>query len=150
MVLHSLTSFSEHPDMIGVVSGKGSIDPIYHPFAKIKKRDKIAYYAIRDCVIVGIFNVASEMEYLEDEIWGPSCVFKITPETLPPPHEVLDFKRLVQNPDVQFDLFPQKKNWQQYVRGHACRPLTDRDFTIIRRRLMDGKDLIRFPEVRPP
>jgi hypothetical protein len=150
LVIHSLKSFSEHPDMIGVISSKGNAEPMYQPFARIARGDEIAYYAIRDCVVVGLFKVMSSMEYLDDSIWGPSCVFKIVSELLPPSSKVLDFKKLLQDPQTNFDLFPNKKNWSAYLRGHASRPLTQRDFETVRLAIQNPKLLISTPQIRTP
>jgi hypothetical protein len=136
--------------MIGVISATGDPEPMYQPFARIARGDEIAYYAIRDCVIVGLFKVMSNMEYLDDSTWGPSCVFSIASELLPPSGKVLDFKKLLRNPRTKFDLFPNKKNWSAYLRGHACRPLTQRDFETLRDAIQDSTLLIATPEIRPP
>ena len=150
LVLHSLKSFSEHNDMIGIVSATGRPEPMYRPFSKIKKFDRIAYYAIRDSVIVGLFKVISDMEYSDDEAWGPSCIYHVTPEILPPSGKVLDFTDLANDTKLKLDLFPARRNWQTYLRGHACRPLSERDYGLIRRRLVSGPGLVDTPIVRPP
>jgi hypothetical protein len=90
------------------------------------------------------------MEYLDDSAWGPSCVFKVTSEVLPPSGKVLDFKKLLQDPGTSFDLFPNKKNWPAYLRGHACRPLTQRDFETVKDAIRNPRFLNPTPEVRPP
>src|SRR2546425_3589823 len=150
LVLHSLKSFSEHNDLIGVTSARVFPEPIYPPFAKIAKDDHIAYYAIRDCVVVGVFKVVSQMEYLDDAQWGPSCVYSIVPTILPPSGKVLDFKHLVKDLGVHLDLIPEKRYWPAYLRGHASRPLSERDFSLISKRVSDGPGLTDTPLVRPP
>jgi hypothetical protein len=101
-------------------------------------------------VVVGIFKVASAMEHLDDLAWGPSCTYKIIPENLPPPGKVLDFKKLLQNPRTRFDLFPNRKKWAAYLRGHACRLLSHRDFEAIKEAIQNPEFLIPTPEIRPP
>ncbi len=136
--------------MIGVISAKGRAEPIYPPFARIRKRDDAIYYAIRDCVIVGIFKIVSDMQYLDDPIWGPSCVYKIATDAVPPSNKALDVKNLIRDSKVRFEPFPAKERWQGDLRGHACRPISDRDYGIIRKRVFEGPGLIPFSEIRPP
>lgn len=136
--------------MIGVVSTKGVPEPIYRPFSRIKKGDRIVYYAIRDSVLVGVFTVTSSMEYLDDSEWGPSCIYRISPSILPPAGKVLDFKSLIEDSSVKLDFIPQKRFWASYLRGHANRPLTEQDFALVVERIRHGPGLVLKPPVRPP
>src|SRR5207249_1335020 len=104
LVLHSYLSFSQHPDMIGVESSRDYSRLVYPSFSRIRKNDEVVYYAIRDCVIVGVFKVVSDMKCLNDKNWGPVCVYGIAPLALPPTGKVLDFRFLVRQ--SRFDLFP--------------------------------------------
>jgi len=110
----------------------GSRQPVYGRFDDIRKGDKVVYYATRDKVIVGIFDVVSDMEYLKsDPEWGEELVYRIKPEVLPPRGKYLDFKALIKDPSVKFDLFPDKERWRYQIWGHTCRPLTKNDFNLI-------------------
>jgi hypothetical protein len=148
LVIHSLQSFSEHPDLIGVWS-IGDGEPMYSPFSRIHDSDDVVYYAIRDCVIVGVFKVASGMMHVDDAKWGKSCVYRIAPYLLPPSGKVVDFKALLKDPSITLDLIPVKKNWPAYLRGHACRSLSARDFETFMNS-MRGSKLISMPIVKPP
>jgi hypothetical protein len=150
LVLHSLKAFSEHPDLIGVVSAKGVADPSYRPFSRIRKADNIVYYAIRDSVILGIFTVVSGMDYLDDPEWGPSCVFKIALDVRPPNGKVLNLRTLLKDSATKLDIIPIKEKWQGYLRGHACRPLSENDYGTFRKALLNDSYLIPRPEVTTP
>ena len=148
LVLHSLLSYSEHPDLIGVSSNSDHTGLAYPTFAKIKLGDEIVYYAIRDSVIVGLFRIASDQQFVEDPKWGTTCVYKIRPTQLPPAGRVLDFRHLVK--DARLDLIPSRQKWPSYLRGHACRPLSDHDYELMRKRVSDGPGLVPIPPIRVP
>ena len=58
----------QHDNMIGnVVKAQGVKQPKSAAFSNIQKGDTIVYYAAKDYVVVGIFQVVSEMEYLETD-----------------------------------------------------------------------------------
>jgi hypothetical protein len=62
-------------------------------FAEIKKGDKIVYYASKNCVVIGIFDVVSDITYLEkDPYWNEIMVYSIRPAEMPPEGYYLDFK----------------------------------------------------------
>ena len=132
--------------MIGVESTRDYSGIVYPLFSKIMKGDEIVYYAIRDCVIVGVFTVSSNLERFEDPKWGPVYAYRIVPLHLPPPGKVLDFRQVVKN--SKLDLVPSVGKWPSYLRGHACRPLTDHDFKLMKSRLVEGPGLVAFPSVR--
>ncbi|MCJ7505532.1 EVE domain-containing protein [Candidatus Bathyarchaeota archaeon] len=133
-VIHDLGSFSQHGDYIGCgVRESGVKKASYGPFGQIQKGDKIVYYAKGDKVVVGIFQVVSDIEYWpNDPEWGERVVFKIAPEMLPPKGKYLDFKAYLFNPEVSLDLFPDKDRWAFQLWNHTCRPLTKHDFDLIR------------------
>jgi len=62
-ILHDLRSYLAHKDKIGHTQ-KGKI-------ADISKGDKIIYYAIRDEVVPGIFEVTSKIKNSKVKRWGP-------------------------------------------------------------------------------
>lgn len=133
-IVHDLESFSQHNDYIGCgVRESGTKKPSYAPFGSIQKGDRVVYYAKGDKVVVGIFQVVSDMEYwANDPEWGEHVVFKIAPEVLPPKGKYLDFKAFLFNPDVSLDLFPDKDRWAYQLWNHTCRQLTKHDFESIR------------------
>jgi len=133
LIVHSLKAYAQHPDMIGCgPKVPGSKHPKDARFADIRKGDKIVYYATGDKVVVGIFEVVSDMEYLEsDPQWGEEFVYRIRADLLPPKGEYLDFKALIKDSLLKFDLFPDKKKWALQIWHHTCRPLTKKDFDLI-------------------
>jgi len=70
--------------MIGCGLKEGTGVPIHRKFSDIKKGDHIVYYATGDKVLVGIFEVASDMERLRDDPdWGDDAVYRIKPAVMP-------------------------------------------------------------------
>lgn len=135
-VIHSLESYREHRDLIGCDVKEGTKQPRYGPFNKIKKGDKIVYYAKGDMVIVGIFDVVSNMKYLEsDPAWGEDVVYDIKPDIMPQEGYALDFKALIDDPNCKFKLF--KGDWRYQIWGHTCRPLPPEDFELIRKSILN-------------
>ena len=149
-VIHDLLAYSQHQDMIGnVVKAPGVKQPKSPLFAEIKKGDQIVYYATKDYVVVGVFEVVSDMEYLpNDPYWKEIMVYQIKPVELPPLGNYLDFKKLVKDPNVSFYMFPKKKNWGNYLQGKTCKLLTERDFLIIKDALSENKYLKSIQEIK--
>ena len=137
-IIHDLEAFKQHPDMIGCkVKGPGIRTAWYGPFNKITKGDKIVYYATGDKVVVGIFDIISDAEYLQnDPDWGEIMIHNIKPDIVPPRGKYLDFKSLIRDPQMNFDLFPEKDKWMYQLWGHTCRPLTNKDFELIKNRIL--------------
>ena len=135
--------------MIGnIVKKPGVAKPKFSKFGEIQKGDQIVYYATKDYVVVGIFEVASDMEYLPDDPdWKEIMVYKIRPVELPVLGNYLDFKKLIVDPTVQFDMFPKKKNWGNYLQGQTCKLLTERDYLIIKDALSENMYLKSIEEI---
>lgn len=88
---------------------KGTDQPIHKQFSKIKKEDNIVYYVTGEKALLGIFEVTSEMEILNDDSeWGDIAIYKIKPEIMPTTGYYLDWKKLLFDPNFSFDLFPNK------------------------------------------
>lgn len=147
-VVHDLESYNQHRDLIGAGVKEGTRKPRYGPFGKIKKGDRIVYYAKGDMVIVGIFVVISNMRYLEnDSEWGEIDVYGIRPETMPPEGYALDFKALLDNPDIHFKLF--RGDWRYQIWGHTCRLLPPEDFQLIKESILNRTHLKKI-EIEGP
>jgi hypothetical protein len=125
--------------MIGnIVKAEGIKQPKSSNFSNIKKGDTIVYYAAKDYAIVGIFKVVSDIEYLADDpAWKEIMVYRIIPQEMPLEGQYLDFKKLVKDPKVVFDLFPDKSNWGSYLQGKTCVLLTEKDFLLIKNALVN-------------
>jgi len=141
----------------------GSRQPAYGRFDDIRKGDKVVYYATGDKIIVGIFDIISDMERLEsDPEWGEQLVYRIKADLMPPRGKYLDFKALIKDPSVKFDLFPDKKRWPYQIWQHTCRPLTKNDFDLIYQQIqrlriepeqavsVTPREKIGAPEAGPP
>jgi len=135
--------------MIGnVVRKSGASEPKFSKFSEIRKGDLIFYYATKDMVVTGIFEVVSDMEYLPNDLyWKEIMVYKTKPVELPVPGNYLDFKKLVADPNVQFDMFPKKKRWGRYLQGQTCKLLTERDYVLIRDGMADRRYLRSIKEI---
>ena len=144
LIIHSLRAYKDHSDLIGcAVKEPGVKEPWFRQFAEIKKGDKIVYYATGDCVVVGIFDVLSDIMYLTDDpYWKEDMVYKIRPVEMPPEGFYLDFKKVLKTKSVRFDLFPIKKQWYAYLRGKTCRELTEHDYLTVRDYLKNPEYLV--------
>lgn len=131
--MHNLLAHKQHPDMIGnIIRNSGVPKPKFPRFGEIQKGDHTVYYATKDCVVVGIFEVVSDIEYLpNDPYWKEMMIYRIKPVELPVPGNYLDFKKLVTAPGVRFDMIPKKRRWGNYLHGKTCLSLTNRDYKII-------------------
>ena len=93
-------------------------------------------------VVVGIFEVASDMDYLpNDPHWGEIMIYRIKPVELPVLGYYLDFKKLISGPKVHLETFPKKHKWGSYLQGRTCKLLTKRDYLTIREALSNKKYL---------
>lgn len=133
-VIHDLLAYNQHKDLIGnVVKAEGVKHPKSSNFSNIKKDDLLVYYASKDSVVVGIFKVVSDIEYLpNDKYWKEVMVYKIQPIHIPKEGYYLDFKKLIKDSKINFDLFPEKPKWGAYLQGKTCISLTDKDFSLIK------------------
>jgi len=110
----------------------GENKPRFARFEAIRKGDLAVYYAKGDMVVLGIFEIVSEIAYMpNDPYWGEVVFYKIKPVILPPAGKVLDFKKLVTSPDVHFEAIPSSERWGSYLQGRACILLTKGDYEII-------------------
>jgi hypothetical protein len=63
-------------------------------------------------VLVGIFEVVSNMERLrDDEYWGNDAIYRLNPSIMTTAGFFVDWKKLLFDPAVSFDLFPKKERW---------------------------------------
>jgi hypothetical protein len=129
--------------MIGnKVKESGAPEAISSKFNDIKKGDQIGYYATKDMVITGIFEVISDKVHLQnDPHWKEMVIFRTKPVELPTSGYYLDFKKLVLDPSVHLDSFPQKSKWGSFLQGRPCKQLTGEDFRIIKNALSNKKYL---------
>jgi hypothetical protein len=118
-------------------------------FSEINRGDLIVYYATKDCVVVGIFQVTSDIEYLpNDPYWKEIMIYKIKPSEMPSPGNYLDFRELVRDSTIQFDMFPNKRNWGNYLQGQTCKLMTENDFVIVKNALIKNEYLKPIREIK--
>lgn len=146
LVVHNLLAYKQHPDLIGnKVKEQGTPEPAFLKFNEIKKGDQIAYYTTKDMVMVGIFEVKSDKAHLQNDLlWKEMVVFSIAPVDVPPAGYYLDLKKLLSDPSIKLDAFPQKERWGSYIQGRACIPLTERDFQTIKKAMANKEYLKRI------
>lgn len=119
----------------------------YGPFNKIQKGDKIVYYATGDRIIVGTFEIISDIKYLEkDPYWGEIMVFEIKPDVTLSPEKYLDFRSLLYDKDTKLQLFPDKKRWAYQLWGHSCRTISENDFNFIREKIKSSSLIVSLKE----
>lgn len=136
--------------MIGnIVKVAGVKQPKYSQFAKLKKEDKIVYYATKDYVVVGLFEVVSDMEYLHsDPNWKEIMVYRIKPTETPPIGNYFDFKKLVKDQNVTLEMIPNKKTWGIYLQGKTCISISEEDYLKIKDSLSKPKYLKNVQKIK--
>jgi hypothetical protein len=136
--------------MIGnVVKAEGVKQPKSSAFSNIKKGDVVVYYASKDYVIAGIFEVVSNLEYVEaDSQWKEIMIYRIKPLEMPPEGKYLDFKKLVKDAKTKFDLFPDKSMWGSYLQGKTCVLLTYKDYLTIRKAFSNQAYLKKIEDIK--
>lgn len=150
-IVHDILAYIQHPELIGNRVKKAGIpEPKRSKFKDIKKGDQVVYYASGDYVVTGIFEIVSDMQYLKDDkYWGEIMVYEIKPVLTPPPGFYLDFKKLLFDPSINFDMFPEKRLWGRYLQGRTCNELSDRDFLTIKSAISDQNYLRSIEGVKP-
>lgn len=139
-IIQSLEAYAQHPDLIGCTLKNGTNIPIHTSFSKIKQGDHIVYYATGDKVLVGIFEVSSEMDFLkDDEDWEDSAIFRLKPAIMPTTGFFLDWKKLLLDPSVSFDLFPNKNQWTYKIWRRYIHPLSEKDHETIKNAIISRR-----------
>jgi len=143
LVIHDLLAYNQHKDFIGKeVLKSGISEPKNKKFKDIQKGDEIVYYATRDSVIIGIFDVVSDIRYEKDFTgWGESMVYQIKAKRTPPNGVYLDFSKLLNSPQISFSFIPKKANWGIFLQGKTNIELTGDDFNIIESNLSNPEFL---------
>jgi hypothetical protein len=132
-IIQSLESYEQHSDLIGGGFKEGTEHLLHPKFAEIEKGDYIVLYATGDKVLLGIFEVNSEMETLRnDEYWNDTPIFKIKPAFMPTDGFYVDWKKMLFDPSLKFNLFPEKDRWTYKIWKHYIHPLDAKDFENIK------------------
>jgi len=133
-VVHDLKAYEQHRDLIGCKVKQLRVqEPKFRQFGEIKKGDKVVYYATGNHVIVGIFDVVSNIIYLpKDSYWKEMMVYTIKPAEMPDKNYYVDFRKaMLSDRTARFDLFRKKERWYDYIQGKTCRKLTEHDYRLI-------------------
>lgn len=149
-IVHDLKAYEQHRNLIGCRTKQSGLqEPWFRQFGEIKKGDKVVYYATKNNVIVGIFDVISDIAYLpSDPQWKEIMVFAIKPSEMPTEGYYVDFKKaMLSDRATKFDLFPKKEQWSAYLQGKTCRKLTEHDYQLIKEYLKKPEYLIKIEEV---
>ena len=153
-VVHDMMAYFQHGDMICCKirpeTEPKQLKPKQPMFRKIRKGDKIVYYAAGSYVILGIFIVRSDMEYYSDVMWPSVFVRQIEPDLLPPKGEYLHIKKLLFESNYRFDIFPNKRLWHTALRGKTLKNITKLDYDKFRRNLNESRFLVRRNEIKIP
>jgi predicted RNA-binding protein len=144
LVIHSYASFCQHNNLIG-------IDPKHRRFSKFKEiqiGDKIAYYAKGHKVIIGIFEVVSDLYQLNNDFfWANLMVYRLSPLKIPNNDAVCDFREIVK--DNEMKAFPNKKYWGSYLMGKNYIEINEEDMKIIFESLSNSKYYIKKKKLKP-
>lgn len=141
-VIHDVLSYEQNPDIIycQVVEGKVR----YPSFENIKKADKVVYYAKGDKVIIGIFDVVSEMLF-RDEYVGKIAAYLISPAVMPSQDHYFDLITFLRNSGQQLHGFPEGDNLIRSPLIHHNFPQVDEDdYEILVGAIKSGRYEIRY------
>lgn len=139
-IIQSLEAYNQHPNLIGCGLKQGTDKPTHRQFSEIEKGDHIVYYATGDKVLIGIFEVTSGKEMLRnDSEWKDSMVYQIQPAFMPTEGFFVDWRKLLFDHTVSFDLFPKKHRWQYRIWKHYIHQLSKEDYEIIKNAILSRR-----------
>jgi len=143
-IIHSLEAYSHHPDYIGKEKKRS------RKIEKVKRGDRIVYYATGDSVIVGTFDVIKgKEEWTEDEKWkGPHVCMEIKPRFVTKPPHYVPIHDLIKGLDEPISIFPKKKFIPIKFKDRTSVEITGEDFKRIEKFIKSykpDKDLFNGP-----
>jgi len=122
-IIQSIDAYDQHPDLIGCGFKEGTEKLVHKKFESIKKGDHIVYYATGDKVLLGIFEVTSEMHTLKDDAqWGHVAVYDIRPAVMPTEGFLVDWRKVLFDPAVSLELFPDRNRWTYKIWDRYIHP----------------------------
>jgi len=131
LVIHSLDSYKEHPDLIGcpVNLRYTKNKPRFKLFSKLAEGDKIVYYA-KGKKIVGLFQINSDMLFIDDDPkWGSMFVYSIAPIAMASTGYI-ELEKIIPNPITDLEIFQNAKNWASVLQGKVVLRLSVTDYII--------------------
>jgi hypothetical protein len=143
-VFQNLTGYYQHNNLIGnEVAQAGLREPKTPKFADIKKGDFIVFYTPGSHFIVGLFKVASEMEYLPiDAYWSPSMVYKIKSYKKPHVGKFIDFGKIIEDneeKDAFQEFHPSTELWDFVDQEKICMDLSEKEYSLIENAFDDSE-----------
>lgn len=127
LVIHSLKAFQEHPDYFGAEKRREG------QLKKIKKGDKIVYYATGDSVIVGTFEIIEgRTEWTNDKYWtGHMVCMKIKQRYLTRGPHFLPIQEVLGKAAKPISIFPDREFKPIFLKGRTAIEITNNDFNEI-------------------
>jgi hypothetical protein len=124
-IIHDLNAYNKHPNFIGKEYKRAK------KLTKVKKGDKIIYYARYDSVIVGTFEViGQQQEWTKDPLWtGHLVCMKIKPRVSP--SKYVPIHDIVKQMSKPISIFPKREFKAIRFRGQTAVPITKQDFVEI-------------------
>jgi hypothetical protein len=124
-VIHDLNAYSKHTDYIGKET------KLARKLTKVRKGDRIVYYARYDSVIVGTFDVIGKLEeWSNDPGWpGPHICMKIKPRVSP--SKYVPIHDIVKHTQKPISIFPKREFKAILFRGQTAVQITKKDFDAI-------------------
>ena len=123
-IIHSLKAYNEHPDYIGQEEKR------VRKIDKVKRGDRMVYYATGDSVVVGTFDVIKgREEWTSDKYWkGHMVCMKINPRFVPKPSHYVPIQALIEQIDPPLSIFPNRKFLPIKFKDRTAVEITSEDF----------------------
>lgn len=128
-IIHNLEAYHEHPDFIGIEKKRAKM------IERVKRGDKIVYYATADSVVVGTFDVVKgKVEWTNDKHWeGHMICMKIGPRLLAKHPHYVPIHDLVEQTDPAMSIFPNRKFIPIKFKDRTAVEISNKDFKGIER-----------------
>lgn len=126
-IIHSLRSYHQHPDYIGQEKKKA------RKIEKVKRGDRIVYYATGDSVVVGTFDlVKGKEEWTSDKHWtGPHICINIKQRFVAEPPYYVPIHDLIEQIEPPLIIFQKRKFEPIKFKGQTAIEITNEDFRAI-------------------
>lgn len=123
-IIHSLEAYFQHSDYIGKEKKRS------RKIEKVKRGDRIVYYAIGDSVIVGTFDIAKgKEEWTDDEKWeGHMVCMKIKPRFIAESPHYIPIHDLIEQINPPINIFPKQKFIPIKFKDRTAVEITSEDF----------------------
>lgn len=139
-IIHSLEAYHQHPDYIGQEKKRA------RKIEKVKRGDRIVYYATGDSIVVGTFDVAKgKEEWTNDKHWdGHMVCMKIKPRYIAKSPQYVPIHDLVERLDPHVSIFPDKKFLPIKFKDRTSVEITNKDFRGIEKFIKTYKPVMNL------